>query len=173
MYGPRLAMGDADWDALTRAPNPNNERLPRRDIAVKDGDTITLGSTTIRLHVLGGHTPATLGVDFTVYDGGKPYRAFMFGGAAPGPGRQAAEQFLASVKRIAQMQDGVQVRVVTHAWMDPEFWDRVDRLAGRKPGDPHPFVAPDVFRAWIAELDATAAARVKEAAATETASPSR
>jgi metallo-beta-lactamase class B len=172
-YGPRLAMGDADWEALTRAPNPNNERLPRRDIAVKDGDTITLGSTTIRLHVLGGHTPATLGVDFTVYDDGKPYRAFMFGGAAPGPGRQAAEQFLSSVKRIAQMQDGVQVRVVTHAWMDPGFWDRVDRLAGRKPGDPHPFVAPDVFRAWIAELDATAAARLKEAPAAEAASPSR
>lgn len=163
LYGPRLAMGDADWDALTTAPNPNNERLPRRDIAVKDGDTITLGSTTITLHVLGGHTPATLGVDFTVYDSGKPYRAFMFGGAAPGPGRQAAEQFLASVKRIERMQDGVQVRVVTHAWMDPEFWDRVDRLAARKPGDPHPFVAPDVFRAWIAELDATAATRLNEA----------
>ena len=172
-YGPKLAMGDADWDALTRAPNPNNERLPRRDIAVTDGDTITLGSTTVTLHVLGGHTPATLGVDFTVYDAGKPYRAFMFGGAAPGPGRQAAEQFLASVKRIERMQDGVQVRVVTHAWMDPDFWDRVDRLAGRKPGEPHPFVAPDVFRAWIAELDATAATRLIEATAKETSSPSR
>jgi metallo-beta-lactamase class B len=165
MYGPRLAMGAADWDALASAPNPNNERLPRRDMAVQDGDTIALGSTTVKLHVLGGHTPATLGVDFTVYDGGKPYRAFMFGGAAPGPGRPAAEQFLASVKRIAQMRDAVQVRVVTHGWMDPQFWDRVDRLAGRKPGDPHPFVAPDVFRAWIAELDAAAVARLNEPAA--------
>ena len=162
LYGARLAMGEADWDALTQAPNPNNERLPRRDLAVKDGDRITLGSTAMTLHVLGGHTPATLGVDFTVYDGGKPYRAFMFGGAAPAQGRQAAEQFLASVKRIEQMQDGVQVRVVTHAWMDPEFWDRVDRLAARKPGDPHPFVAPDVFRTWIAELEATAATRLND-----------
>jgi len=165
--GVRLAMGEADWDALTRAPNPNNERLPRRDVALKDGDTITVGSTTIRIHVLGGHTPATLGVDFTVYDAGKPYRAFMFGGAAPGPGREAAEQFLASVNRIEQMQDGVQVRIVTHAWMDPEFWDRVDKLASRRPGDPHPFVRPDVFRAWIAELKTTAATRVDEAKARE------
>src|SRR5437762_6197893 len=171
LYGPRLAMGDADWDALTSAPNPNNERLPRRDIAVKDGDTITLGSTTITLHVLGGHTPATPGADFTVYDGGQPYRAFMFGGAAPGPGRQAAEQFLASVNRIEQMQDGVQARIVTHAWMDPDFWNRVDRLASRTAGDPHPFVAPDVFRASIPELRATARTRVDEATARETASP--
>jgi metallo-beta-lactamase class B len=169
--GVRLVMGDADWDALAKAPNPNNERLPRRDVAVKDGDTVTVGSTTIRLHVLGGHTPATLGVDFTVYDAGKPYRAFMFGGAAPGPGRQAAEQFLGSVNRIEQMQDGVQVRIVTHAWMDPEFWARVDRLMSRKPGDLHPFVAPDVFRAWIAELKTTAAARLDEAKARDAAGP--
>ena len=27
LTGARLAMGDADWDALTRAPNPTNERL--------------------------------------------------------------------------------------------------------------------------------------------------
>ncbi len=171
LSGVRLAMGDADWDALTQAPNPNNERLPQRDIAVKDGDTITVGSTTVKLHVLGGHTPGTLGVDFTVYDAGKPYRAFMFGGAAPGPGRQAAEQFVASVNRIEQMQDGVQVRIVTHPWMDPDFWDRVDRLASRKSGDPHPFVAPDVFRAWIAELKTTAATRLDEAKAREAASP--
>jgi metallo-beta-lactamase class B len=170
LTGARLAMGAADWDALVRAPNPNNERLPRRDIAVKDGDTITVGSTTLTLRVLGGHTPGTLGVDFTVYDAGRPYRAFMLGGAAPGPGRQAAEQFVASVNRIEQMQDGVQVRVVTHAWMDPEFWERTDRLASRKSGDPHPFVAPEVFRAWIAELKATAATRLDEAKAREAAS---
>jgi hypothetical protein len=106
-----------------------------------------------------------------VYDGGKPYRAFMFGGAAPGPGRQAAEQFLDSVNRIAQLQDGIQVRVVTHAWMDPQFWERVDRLMTRKAGDPHPFVAPDVFRAWVAELKTTAAARLEDAKAKEGAGP--
>jgi len=163
LSGARVAMGDADWEALPRAPNPLGERLPRRDMGVKDGDSVTLGTTTVKLHVLGGHTPATLGVDFTVYDGGTPYRAFIFGGAAPGPGRPAAEQFLATVNRIEQMQAGVQVRVVTHPWMDPDFWARADRLASRRPGDPHPFVTPDLFRTWVAELKATAAKRLEEA----------
>lgn len=171
LSGARLAMGEADWDALVRAPNPNNERLPRRDMAVKDGETITLGTTTLTLHVLGGHTPATLGVDFTVYDAGKPYRAFIFGGPAPGPGRQAAEQFVASVNRLEQMQEGVQVRVVSHPWMDPDFWERADRLASRTPGGPHPFVTPGLFRTWVAELKATAAKRLDEAKAREAASP--
>jgi len=173
LWAPRVVMGDADWDALPGAPNPRGERLPRRDMGVKDGDSITLGTTTIKLHVLGGHTPGTLGVDFTVYDAGKPYRALMLGGAAPGPGRPAAEEFLASVNRMEQMQDDVQVRVVTHAWMDSDFWERTDKLASRGPGDPHPFVAPDVFRAWVAELKATATTRLEAAKAAESRPPGR
>lgn len=172
-WGPRVAMGDADWDALPGAPNPRGERLPRRDMGVNDGDFITLGTTTVKLHVLGGHTPGTLGVDFTVYDAGKPYRAFMLGGAAPGPGRPAAEEFLASVNRMEQMQEDVQVRIVTHAWMDPDFWERTDRLAIRGPDDPHPFVAPDVFRAWVAQLKATATTRLAAAKAAESEAPGR
>jgi hypothetical protein len=66
----------------------------------------------------------------------------MFGGAAPGPGRPAAEQFLDSVNRIEQLQNGVQVRVVTHAWMDPDFWERVDRLMSRKTRRAAPVCCP-------------------------------
>jgi hypothetical protein len=42
-------------------------------------------------------------------------------------------------------ENEVQARLVTHPWMDPECWDRVDRLESRKSGDPHPFVPPEVF----------------------------
>jgi hypothetical protein len=54
--------------------------------------------------------------------------------------------------------------------MDPAFWDRVDRLSSRQPGNPHPFVAPDVFRAWVAELEKTATTRLDEARAKEASS---
>jgi hypothetical protein len=107
-----------------------------------------------------------------VYDGGKPYQAFVFPGAAPGPGIQAAEQFLASVNRLEQIQERVQVRVVTHPWMDPAFWDRVDALAQRRPGDPHPFVTPEVFRSWIRELKASGTKRLEDDRAKTAASPS-
>jgi metallo-beta-lactamase class B len=161
-YGARVAMGEADWEAITQVANPRNERLPRRDIAVKDGDTLTLGSTTLKLYVMPGHTPGTLGIDFTVYDERKPYRAFMLGGAAPGAGALAARQFVASITRIEQMQDSLQVRIVTHPWMDTEFWDRVDKLKARKPGDPHSFVSPEIFRPWVRDLKAVGTKRLAD-----------
>jgi len=65
-----------------------------------------------------------------------PYTAFFFGGSAPAPGVAAARQFLATVRRIEELEQGVQVRLVNHGFSDPPFWDRVDRLARRKPGDP-------------------------------------
>ena len=71
------------------------------------------------------------------------------------------------------MQADVQVRVVTHAWMDPDFWERTDRLASRGPADPHPFVTPDLFRAWVAELKTTAAQRLEAAKAADSRPPGR
>jgi metallo-beta-lactamase class B len=162
--GARVAMGEADWDAITQVANPRNERLPRRDIVVKDGDTLTLGSTTLKLYVMPGHTPGTLAIDFTVYDERKPYRAFLLGGAAPGAGKLPAQQFVASISRMEQMQNSLQVRIVTHPWMDPEFWERVDTLNARKPGDAHPFVSPEILRSWVRDLKAAGTKRLADLA---------
>jgi hypothetical protein len=32
------------------------------------------------------------------------------------------------------------------------FWDRVDTLMRRKPGDPNPFVTPGIFPTWLQSL---------------------
>lgn len=153
MYGARVVMMEGDWNLFTGVSAAVPEaRAPRRDVVARDGETLTLGTTTVRLWSHPGHTPGVLSLDFTVYDGGMPYQAFIFAGAAPAPGLQAAQQFVDSINRLEQNQRSVQVRVVSHPWMDPIFWDRADRLAQRRPGDPHPFVDSGVFPAWIAEL---------------------
>lgn len=138
-------------------------RAPRREIAIRDGDILTLGNTTLKLYATPGHTPGTTSIDMTVYDGGKPYRAFLFGGSAPARGVPATEQFLATLKRLEGLQKGVQVRLVNHPFSDKDFWDRVDKLARRRPGDPHPFVvAPDVFPAWLQQLKGEATKQLQE-----------
>jgi metallo-beta-lactamase class B len=161
MYGVKVGMGEDDWASLEQLAAAGRVRgkPPRRDWVIRDGDKLTLGKTTLQFYSTPGHTPGTISFDFTVYDNGTPHRAFVFGGSAPAQGLEAAEQFVKSVNRIEQMQDGVEVSVVNHPWaqMDPQFWSRVDRLAQRRPGQPHPFVDPARFRAWIAETKAGAA----------------
>lgn len=162
-YGAKVAMAEGDWTMVAQPPTGRGGpafRAPRRDIVIRDGDTLTLGNTTLKLYVTPGHTPGTTSIDMTVNDGGRSYRAFMFGGSAPARG--AAEQFVATLKRLEGLTRDAQVRIVNHPSSDPEFWDRVDKLAQRKPGDPHPFVTPGVFAKWLPELRAEAVQQLEQ-----------
>ena len=168
-YKARVGMGEADWTFMEQTAAAGRLRAdpPRRDLVIREGDTITLGKTTLKFYSTPGHTPGTISFEFPVYDNGKPHVAFVFGGSAPAAGLEAAEQFVKSVERIEQMQNRVEVSVVNHPWrqMDPQFWSRVDRLQARKPGEPHPFVDPARFRAWIKEARAEGTKALQEAKA--------
>ena len=164
-YGAKVVMAEGDFNLFNGigGAKPEATRAPRRDIIATDGDTVTLGKTAVRLALHPGHTPGGLSTGFTVYDGGKPYEAYIFAGANPGQGLPAVEQFVASVDRLERMAQRVQVRVVSHPFMDPTFWERVDRLAARRPGDRHPFVVMTEFAAWIAQLKQVGIKRLADA----------
>jgi metallo-beta-lactamase class B len=164
-YGAKVWMGDGDWNMLAQQGRGGapSLRLPRRDGVIRDGDTLTLGTTSLKLFSTPGHTPGTSSIEMTVTDEGRPYKAFFFGGSAPAPGAAAAEQFLATVRRLEEIQRGVQVRLVNHGFSDPQFWGRVDKLGQRKPGQPHSFVAPEVFVPWLQQLKVEAANQIKAA----------
>ena len=51
------------------------------DITVKDGDTLTLGNTTISFMETPGHTKGTISLFFYTSDGENTYRVGTFGGA--------------------------------------------------------------------------------------------
>ncbi len=51
------------------------------DILIKDGDTLSLGNTTVYFLETPGHTRGTISLFFNVEENGKKYRAGMFGGA--------------------------------------------------------------------------------------------
>src|SRR2546430_6689485 len=80
----------------------------RRDLVIKDGDTLTPGDTTIKFYVTPGHTPGVTSIEFPVFDQGKRYKAFMFGGMGTNTvnGIRSAEQFVNSVKRVMAVPDG-------------------------------------------------------------------
>jgi len=57
------------------------DKAPKRDLVVKEGDSLTLGNTTINFQLTPGHTPGVLSMSYPVYDHGKKYMVYSFGGA--------------------------------------------------------------------------------------------
>ena len=180
--GARVVAVAEDWTMIEaldgkstrRDPKPN--RVPKRDMVVKDGDTLTLGNQTLKFHQLPGHTPGVLMTEgITVYDAGTAYKAVVPAGAAGGAGLAGAEQGVKNANKLAAMQ-GVQVNLQIHSWAEPDGYpgggvlERGALLKNRKPGSPHPFVDPATWnqRAKAAQEDAArtlAAERAKAATA--------
>ena len=149
--GARVGMAEADWEMTGQTP----------DMAITDGESVTLGDTTITFHVTPGHTPGVLSMAFPVHDGDETYNAFMFGGVGLNfSGVDRTEMYLNSVDRIRAM-DGIEVNITNHENAGRIF-ARADRLATRGPGDPHPFVDPEGFYAWLDTLEDNAEAKLVE-----------
>ena len=167
LSGAHVVALEEDWAMIERAgttPGRGNApppAVPKRDMVVKEGDTLTLGNTTLKFYKHPGHTAGSLSAEFTVFDGGMPYKAFMFGGPGPRGGVDGAEQFLASADRVAAME-GIQVGVHVHSWLasypypNGGILERAQKLAQRKPGEPHPFVDPASWTLWTKRVQAGA-----------------
>ena len=148
--GATVGMARKDWELL-ESRERSGSPIPKRDWVVKEGDTLTLGDTTLKFYVTPGHTPGVLSMTYTVYDQGKPYKALTFGG--PGlnfRGVENAELFLDSVKRLLALKN-MQVSIPPHAKLNDGF-AKARALAKRKPGDPHPFVTPGELKSWLESL---------------------
>jgi metallo-beta-lactamase class B len=167
LSGARVAALEEDWTLMERAgtqPGRNNTPpppVPKRDMIVKEGDTLTLGGQTIKFYKHPGHTAGSLSAEFTVFDNGRPYKAFMFGGPGPRGGVQGATQFLETTKRIGEIP-GIQVHVQVHSWLasypypNGGIFERAQKLAQRKAGEPNPFVDEAAWKDWVKTAQAGA-----------------
>ena len=73
LSGAKTLIGRFDEEKARRYFTP--------DILIKDGDTLTLGNTTISFMETPGHTKGTISFFFNTEDNDKTYRVGMFGGA--------------------------------------------------------------------------------------------
>ena len=158
LSGARVVMTDADWKLVE-----GDQGAPRRDMVARDGETLTLGDTTVKFHVTPGHTPGVLSMEFTVFEGKTGHKAFLFGGANVTSNRvDAFEMFVASVKRLKTVLSGIDVNLASHPWQ-ASILERAERLKSRRPGGPNPFVAPDDFKAFLDERLSDAETRLEQA----------
>ncbi len=91
------------------------------DILISDGDTLSLGNTTIRFMETPGHTEGTISFFFNTEDNGKIYRVGMFGGAGANtlvPEKydydNCREDYKSSIERLKK--EKVDVFIGNHVW---------------------------------------------------------
>ena len=172
--GARVMAAEEDWKMIEQVGGRPGRggaaapRVPKRDMMVKEGDTLTLGGQMLKFHLTPGHTPGVVTTEgITVYDAGKSYRAILWGGAGYRGGLADAEQSVESANKVAKIQ-GVQVNLQIHSWAEDSGYpgggvlERGLMLKSRKPGDPHPFVDPATFTQWVKRTQDNAAKAVQQ-----------
>ena len=178
LSGARVATLEEDWQLIEAAgkqagrggqPPP---AVPKRDLVIKEGDTITLGKTQLKVYKLPGHTAGSPSFEFTVFDNGRPHKALLFGGPGQRNGVEGGTQFLASIRRLKKEFGDVEVPVHVHSYLNtyptPEggtVFEPAKKLAQRKPGEPHPFVANAIWREWLKTAEAGTVKYVEDAKA--------
>ena len=139
-FGARVILSAADWDLLDRQNPPWR---PKRDMVATDGQTLTLGDTTLTMYVTPGHTPGTISTLIPVKDNGRAHLAAEWGGTAFnfGPNAAVFKSYIASSERFRDIvaKAGADVLIANHTNFDGTK-TKMPALAKRKAGDPHPYV---------------------------------
>jgi len=162
LTGARVALTEVDWNLMERSNRGGTNSVVQRDIVIKDGDTLTLGDTTLKMYITPGHTPGVAAFEFPVFDGGKKYKAFLLGGHNVTSNQpEAFESFIVTVKRLMATLKDVDVSLTSHPWA-ALILERGEMMKSRKPGDPNPYVAPADFKAFLQERLTDAESRLTE-----------
>lgn len=168
LTGAPVYAAEEDWKMIEAiAARPNAIRTPKRDRIVHDGDTYTLGDTTLKLYVTPGHTPGVTSIEFTVFDNGVPHKAFYSGGLGGRDGVRGFEQAVESSARVAKIE-GIEVYFANHGWNpgtdypNGSIFERIEKLKARKPGEPNPFVDPASWQQNIKEAQERIARGLEE-----------
>jgi metallo-beta-lactamase class B len=144
-YHPHVIMSEADWKMMETKlefETPLWDPPPVRDIAAKDGDTVTLGDTTVTLYLTPGHTMGTISPVFDVSWRGEHHRVLEWGGTGFNFGADfpRLDAYIASTKRMHEVvaQQNIDVMISNHSAFD----QAPAKLAEMRkaPRGPNPFV---------------------------------
>ena len=120
---------------IGRDDKENALRYFAPDILIDDGDTLTLGNTTIRFMHTPGHTKGTVSFFFDTEEDGKIYRVGMFGGAGTNTLVKGAfdfegcrEAFFSSLDRLKSEE--VDVVLGNHTWNNDTYGKSQRLLSG-------------------------------------------
>lgn len=181
-YGTRIVMTASGWDGVLNAPEESfiNSHLPGREPekfwagppamseVAKDGDTLTLGDTTVTM-VETPRVPQSGALSFIlpVMDQGVPHMWATYGATGAPATLEGKMLYQRSVNHMLDVMADLKVDSIisNHPFVDGSV-QRMQDLAARKPGDPNPFViGTDAAQRYVAILGKCAAVWVARNAA--------
>ena len=118
LSGAKTLIGKEDYEKA--------KKFFEADILVTEGDTLTLGNTTVSFLETPGHTKGTLSIFFDVEENGTTLRAGMFGGAGVNTLHQGKfdyegcrEDYRNSVQRL--LSERVELFIGNHSWNNKTY----------------------------------------------------
>jgi len=160
-YGARLLMSAADYDLLERQ---NPVWKPKRDMVVTDGQTLTLGDTTMTFYLTAGHTEGTISTIFSVRDGGQRHTVATWGGTTFnfGPIRDRLVAYARSAERFREIAAKANADVIlsNHTAYDGTT-TKLPALKTRRSVERHPYVVgTDVVQRYVTTVGECAQAAI-------------
>ena len=156
-----MAM-EQDVAALKGMKAPSGKPHPI-DRVLKDGDTVTLGGTTLTAHLTPGHTRGCTTWTMKVTDAGRTYDLAIACGGLQEDARlvnnknypEIADDFAKAIAVYKKLP--VDVFLASHSW----FFDPAGKYK-RMGGATNPYIDPAGFKAWVANMEKTHASLLAE-----------
>src|SRR6201994_2072028 len=161
--GAQMVAGERDKPLLEGGYYPGDEKndllaFPpvKVDVAVKEGDKVTLGDTTMIAHATPGHSPGCTSWEMTVKDGGQDRSVLFFCSGTVALNRLVGnpthpgivDDYRSTYAKAKAMKPDVLLGP------HPEVYGMQAKRAEMKDGAPNPFVKPGELGTYIAGLEA-------------------
>lgn len=154
LTGAQVVVGRVDAPR-TREFRPGGKEHPI-DRLVDDGDTVTLGGTTLTAHMMPGHTRGCLAWTLDLKENGKTYHAFIE--------CSLNGQFLQVLDNYPSMVDDFRATYKKALTFPVDVWvsshasfynmaEKYEKLKTRREGDPNPFIDPEGYKAHVAQYE--------------------
>ncbi len=163
LTGARVMAMEQDVPAL-RAMKPGGKAHPI-DRILQDGDTVSLGGTTLTAHLTAGHTQGCTTWTFKTTEAGKSYDVLVLCSIGVNPGYVLvnnrdypgiADDYRKSFAKLRTMH--ADVFLGAHG----AFYGLTEKYAKLQKGGPNPFVDDKALPAYVDQMEAAFNARLRE-----------
>jgi metallo-beta-lactamase class B len=157
LTGAEVVVGRREVPAMRAFRTPSGDELPI-DRIVDDGDTVSLGGTSLTAHLLPGHTPGCLAWSTELEEAGRRYFTLIecslngeflqYVDNADYP--TIVEDMRATYAKARQLP--VQVFLSSHG-VFYGLEEKFARLQTRQADEPNPYIDPDGYQAHVDEFE--------------------